>query len=354
MKHLPSTTRQILLSVFTVFLLVITAVSAYTLCEIEPSSVEAVVSPSVTPIEGGSFGQEGFENASEVSAAVRRRGVENLLICGKDRASGLCDVIIVVQLDSVCHKASLVQIPRDTYAAYTEDSYRKLNGAPASLGGVRGLAAFLSKNLGVPIDHYALVDLDCIGDTVDAIGGVTLTIPTDMDYEDRSQNLSIHLKAGKQTLSGDLAEQFLRFRSGYVTADLGRLDAQKLFLSAFLTDIKENCTLPTIVRIVRTLYGRVETDLSLGDCVRLASAGMKLSPERLSMETLPGEAARTDGDSGAWYYILYRDAAYDTVNRMLNVSEVPLPSSRFDPEARFTSEAYPHFDAIYHSKGSDR
>lgn len=348
MKHYLSTLRQIFLSVLTVFLLAFSAVSAYTLCVPDPSSTETDAPLSVAaPVQ-----DTDLEDASEISATARRKGVENILICGKDRASGLCDVIIVAQLDSVNHKASLVQIPRDTYAAYTDKEYRKLNGAPDALGGVRGLATFLSKSLGVPIDHYALVDLDCIGDTVDAIGGVTLTVPTDMDYEDNSQNLSIHLKAGKQTLNGDLAEQFLRYRSGYVTADLGRLDAQKLFLSAFLAQIKENCTLPTLIRIVRSLYGRVETDLTLGDCVRLASAGMKLSPERLSMETLPGEATRTNGDSGAWYYILRRDAAYDTVNRMLNVSETPLSPSRFDPEECFTSEAHPHFDAIYHGNES--
>lgn len=345
MKHSASTLRQIVLSVLTVFLLVFSAVSAYTLCTPEQDERVPLTSSQSSELSGDRRG-----DASEVSATARRRGVENILICGKDRASGLCDVIIVARLDTSNHSASLVQIPRDTYAAYTEKDYRKLNGAPTSLGGVRGLADFLSRTLGVPIDHYALVDLDCIGDTVDAIGGVTLTVPTDMDYEDKSQDLSIHLKAGRQTLDGDLAEQFLRFRSGYASADLGRLDAQKLFLSAFLSEVKENCTLPTIIRIVRTLYGRVETDLTLGDCIRLASVGMKLSPERLTMETLPGEAARTNGDSGAWYYILHRDAAFDTVNRLLNLSESPLSPARFDPEGRFTSEAYPHFDAIYHGE----
>ncbi len=340
MKH-TSPYKQILLSVLTVLLLVFSAMSAYSLCA--PATEEA---PPRTParVQESSASEAELQ---EVAALARRRGVQNFLLCGKDRASGLSDVIVVAQIDSLRHTASLVQIPRDTYSAYSEGNYRKLNGAPASLGGMDAFSDFLSKSLGIPIDHYALVDLDCIGDIVDAVGGVTLTVPTDMDYEDLSQGLSIHLKAGKQTLNGDEAEEFLRFRSGYATADLGRLDAQKLFLSAFLRSIKENCTLPTLVRIVRTLYGRVETDLSLGECIRLSGTGMKLSPDRLTAETLPGEAARENGDSGTSYYIVSRADAYDTVNRMLNPFDTPLPFASFDPEERFTSREHPHFDRIY-------
>ena len=345
MKRSPSPLKQILLSTLTVLLLVISAVSAYSLS----LPAEDKTTPSVRASEQTDAVSDTADGSREVSAAAGRRGVQNLLLCGKDRASGLTDVIVVARLDSVSHTVSLVQIPRDTYAVYSDGSYRKLNGAASALGGMEGLSDLLSEALGVPIDHYALVDLDCIGDVVDAVGGVTLTVPTDMDYEDASQGLSIHLRAGTQTLCGDEAEQFLRFRSGYATADLGRLDAQKLFLSAFLKSVKENCTLPALIRIVRTLYGRVETDLSLGECVRLAATGLKLSSDRLAAETLPGEAARENGDTGTSYYIVSRSDAYDTVNRMLNPFVDPLPPAAFDPKERFTSKNHPHLDRIYRS-----
>lgn len=281
------------------------------------------------------------------AVSTRREGVLNFLIAGKDRASGLLDVIVLAQLDTKQNTASIVQIPRDTYAEYTEKSYKKLNGAASALGGLDGFRSFLSANLGIPIDHYALVDLDCVGDIVDAIGGVPIDIPVDMDYEDASQGLSIHLKAGKQILNGDTAEAFLRFRAGYITADLGRLDAQKLFISAFLTAVKENTSLPTLVRIVRTLYGRVETDLSIGSTLKLAVSALKLRPEALTMATLPGKAVRTEETAGAWYYVICREAAYETVNRLLNVYETPIKEEDFDPLERFTTTAYPHFDRIY-------
>lgn len=349
MRKYETPKMQALLSVAVIVLLLLSATSVFflTLPQAEEVAAPSDGSESLPASQYGSAAEESA--ASAASARVRRDGVQNFLLCGKDRASGLYDVIIVARLDAKARSLSLVQIPRDTYASYTERSYRKLNGAGSVLGGVKGLASFLSANLGIPIDHYALVDLDCVGDVVDAVGGVTLDIPVDMDYEDRAQNLSIHLKAGKQTLCGDEAEQFLRFRSGYVTADLGRLDAQKLFLSAFMDTVREHTTLPDLIRIVRTLYGRVETDLSLGETVRLAAIGKKLTSESLTMTTLPGEAVRTQETSGAWYYVLNRAASYEIVNRMLNVCETDLPLSSFDPLERFTDIAIPHFDAVYRS-----
>lgn len=335
-----------LVSLAILFLLLVSAFSTAALLTVDPS--DPPETENAIPSAGVSLG----ETAASAPQNGRKSGTVTFLLCGKDRASGLCDVILLARLDTKENTASLVQIPRDTYAAYTDGTYRKLNGAASALGGIRPMADFLEENLGIPIDHYALLDLDSVGDAVDAIGGVTLEIPVDMDYEDASQNLSIHLKAGTQTLCGDEAEQFLRFRSGYATADLGRLDAHKRFVSAFLDQVK-SATLPELLRVVRSLYGRIETDLSFGETVKLVSAGLRLRSDRLAMATLPGEAARTGVDSGAWYYILTRSAAFETVADLLNVGTAPLPSASFDPAERFTNAAYPHFDAIYRKTARD-
>ena len=205
MKHSASPLKQILLAALPILLLTAVAMSVFVLYAGEPTQSGSDGLAAELPSRSASE-----EDAAEVSATARRRGVQNFLLCGKDRASGLCDVIIVAQLDTVNHAASLVQIPRDTYADYTEKSYRKLNGAPSALGGVKGLSAFLTETLGIPIDHYALVDLDCIGDVVDAIGGVTLTVPTDMDYEDI-------IKAVDNCVisAGDYTEQLKKYSDCY-------------------------------------------------------------------------------------------------------------------------------------------
>jgi len=160
------------------------------------------------------------------------------LILGKDKVSGLCDVIMIGSVDPVGDSAILLQIPRDTYAVYSEKGYRKLNGALNTLG-AEGFCEFISKNFGVAIDGYLLFDLEVFKRAVDAIGGVDVDLPFDMDYDDPYQGLSIHLDAGRQHLDGAEAEKFVRYRSGYVRGDLGRLDAQKIFMSALFKKLLE-------------------------------------------------------------------------------------------------------------------
>ena len=278
--------------------------------------------------------------------STEEHGGENLLICGKDRVSGLLDVIILCHLDPENGQISLLQIPRDTYAEYTEKSYKKLNGAAAALGGMDAFRNFLSLHLSLPIHHYLLLDANTLRDIVDAVGGVTVDVPMDMSYTDLSQGLCIDLKKGKQTLNGQEAEQFVRFRAGYTNADLGRLDAQKQFLRALFTQVKENNSLPMLIRVGAALYRHVETDLSFGECIRYAVSSLRLSADAIRAETLPGDAARTGGDSGAWYYVLQKHATVDLLNRLFPGNS-PLSEADFDAERRFAGDPYPHFVSIY-------
>ena len=51
--------------------------------------------------------------------------------------------------------------------------------------------------------------LEYLGDKFLATTSVTFDVPIDMNYDDTSQNLHIHLKAGEQKLDGDKAEYFI-------------------------------------------------------------------------------------------------------------------------------------------------
>ncbi|MBO5305810.1 MAG: LCP family protein [Clostridia bacterium] len=167
------------------------------------------------------------------TGTAAKGGVCNLLFLGRDDAAGLCDVLMLVSFDLDFGRLHIVQIPRDTYFSYTADHYKKINAAPRVLGGADKLADELAAALGVGIDGYVEFDLDFVQAAVDAVGGVEIDVPCDMDYDDPAQNLSIHLKKGTQRLTGKEAVGFVRFRSGYARADLGRMDAQKLFLASF-------------------------------------------------------------------------------------------------------------------------
>ena len=55
-------------------------------------------------------------------SGAKQNGAERLtfLVGGTDRASGLTDVLMLVTLRTDTGSACVLQIPRDTYAAYTE------------------------------------------------------------------------------------------------------------------------------------------------------------------------------------------------------------------------------------------
>ena len=61
-------------------------------------------------------------------------GVMRVLILGCDRAASLTDTMMLVAIDRNTERVGILQIPRDTYAEYTDRDYKKINGAKNALG----------------------------------------------------------------------------------------------------------------------------------------------------------------------------------------------------------------------------
>ena len=270
----------------------------------------------------------------------------NLLIMGRDDAANLCDVIMVVSYDTKNHTVEVMQIPRDTYASYTSSSYRKLNGAVHSLGGVSEFAEFLEKNLGIGIDFYAVTDLDTVAKAVDKIGGVRVSIEEDMCYNDPYQSLFIDLKAGEHILNGEQANAFLRYRSGYVQGDIGRLDAQKIFIAALSKKLIFEVGMVDLVNIALLFLNDIETDLTPKDCIALIEGIKDIELENISFFTIPGESVQTPG--GAWYYVINKEQTFDVIKTYFSPE---LSSEGFDSEELFTSEYQKSFNEIYNARG---
>jgi len=269
-------------------------------------------------------------------------GVTRILVMGCDRAAGLTDSIFVVTLDEGQKKATILQIPRDTYAEYTAHDYKKLNGARHAIGAEK-TKDLLSEALGIRLDYYVTLDLDCVRRLVDAVGGVDVVLPDELYYSDPAQNLEISLPKGYSHLDGARAEQLIRFRSGYVNADLGRLDAQKLFLQAFAKQCKR-LTPVQMVQVLGLVFTHVQTNIDWLEAIRVGVLLLEFDAESIPMATLAGEAIQ--GNSGAWYYVLNKSEAC----RMVNEYCLPphtLTESEFDPNGIFDRADHPDFHKIY-------
>ena len=280
------------------------------------------------------------QNTGQDFEEQTEKGYFRLLVSGVDRASGLSDVLMLVSICRDTGEIRILQLPRDTYASYTERSYRKLNGAPSLLG-LSETKAFLSEALGISIDRYVRISLDTVRKAVDAVGGVEITIDKPMRYEDPEQGLSILLNAGTQTLNGAQAEQFLRFRAGYVNGDLGRIEAQKIFLSALFQKMKNEFHAWSAIKLATVLWGDVKTDLTLPELTWLIPELYESKSERIFLVTAPGEAAIAKA-SGASYYVLSHPAMEELLCAHFGASE-----KGFDPQGVFLNRENRDFSVIY-------
>lgn len=217
---------------------------------------------------------------------TRRDGVYTCLLLGVADMGG-SDTIMLGVFDTQGKTASLVSIPRDTLVNVNGD--RKINST-YSIGGTELISETVSSMLGVPVDYCLSVNFQGFKAIVDTIGGVWFTVPVDMDYEDPYQDLSIHISAGYQKLNGEQAVGVMRCRSCYPSADIGRVQTQRAFLTALVDQTITLSNVTKVTSLIKILNSYVDTDMPLDTMIYFATQaiGMDLG-SALSSATLPGE-----------------------------------------------------------------
>lgn len=223
----------------------------------------------------------------------RKKGVWTFLIVGKDQGNGNTDTMLVGMLDTVNESLDVVSIPRDTLVNVSW-GVKKVNSIYASTGGITGLIDGLQDLIGYEVDCYAEVDLRAFERLVDAIGGVYYDVPRNMDYDDPTQDLHIHIQKGYQWLNGEDALKVVRFRdgnhgSGYANGDIGRIDTQQDFLKSVAKQMLTLGNIPNLNEFAKIYEENVETNLTAGNIVWFAKEFLKLDSESVRFHVLPGD-----------------------------------------------------------------
>lgn len=203
--------------------------------------------------------------------------------------SARSDTIMVVSMDLETGNANLMSIPRDTYAKIEGYNNQKINHS-YNYGGSELTLKTVNTLLGTNIPYYITMDYSFVEDIVDIIGGVTVDVPVKMDYEDpwADPPLSIHLESGVQNLNGNQALQFLRFRKGYANQDLGRVQAQQQFVSAFIEKVKSPSTMIKGPMLLKSYDRYTESNMPFSQVVKIGINVRKFSTDNISTDTLPG------------------------------------------------------------------
>lgn len=250
---------------------------------------------------------------------------QNFLLLGVDEASCSSDVILIARAasDTEGGGLKLLQLPRDSYTA----SHGKLNSifsaacrrarkagqneSDAFRTAACALSDFLSSSLGLAFDGYAVVTLTDLARLVDRVGGVEVTLPKALSYDDPAQELHIDLPAGTHHLNGKQACEFVRCRNAYLTADYGRMDAQKLFMTAFLKKMKSGALSHTALLSLAVEACRfVKTDLTLGEVLSLGKRLLFADLSAFSFATVKGNSLKI---GSALYEILPEKTLSDAI-----------------------------------------
>lgn len=224
-------------------------------------------------------------------------GSRNILIIGEDTEVFLYDTIGVININNKTNKIKIIMFPRDIYIEYSDNVLKKINEAGKldepgyfkinnahnigylmkqkgdfKVHSINFLHEVLLEKFSIDIDDYIKVNTSAFKELVDIFGGVEVDVPYLMNYEDPYQDLYIHLEKGVQTLDGEKAEGFVRFRQGYNESgtfieygDVMRKDNQISFLKAF---IKQHGTISNINKtgdVLKSLKENIQHSIGLGD-----------------------------------------------------------------------------------------
>jgi LCP family protein required for cell wall assembly len=212
----------------------------------------------------------------------------NFLLIGSDKRPGSSyrtDTIVVAVVWPKEGQVSLISIPRDLWIYIPTVGMQRINTAYQSgeiygyPGGGPGLLKdTISNNLGIRIDHTAMVDFDGFRRIVDTLGGVEVPIACsytdwrliDPSYDQYNENnwWLYTVGPGQIHMDGDLALWYARARSKSNDFDRGR--RQQEVLRALFGQALQTSTFGKIPQLYNDFSSTIITDLGLADLLRMA------------------------------------------------------------------------------------
>lgn len=236
---------------------------------------------------------------------------------GKIGTGGQSDTNMVLALDTVSGKVTVISIPRDIMVDIgvytTKGEYVGVENRQLCLAYAYGDGKHTScKNtveaiqrvlFGIPINSYISLDIEGIGPINDAVGGVTVVSP---------ETIGAFTKGQAVTLYGKQAVNFVRARGDDTEASLRRMHRQTAYVKAFASEAVNSAMddLGTITRLYNTATRYSCTNVDLSSVTYLATKLMSQGVNGLETATVPGEMKL-----GAKYAEFYMDtrAAYEMI-----------------------------------------
>lgn len=188
------------------------------------------------------------------------KNLMNILFLGIDKddvieeqvnphSAGQSDCIMILSLNKETKEGRILQIPRDTMTEvdmydkngnYYNSAIRQITlqfafalGGEDSCWAVKKTVSELLYDL--PIDGYFAIDMSGIAMITDAIGGITITVPSDYTHIDPA-----FAEGATITLDGAQAEKYVRYREiDQMFSNNDRMERQTQFIPALVDALKQ-------------------------------------------------------------------------------------------------------------------
>jgi LCP family protein required for cell wall assembly len=210
---------------------------------------------------------------------------------GADTAGQRSDTIMLIHVNKALTGATVVSIPRDSYVDIPASADGKYNGgkdkinAAYAFGGPQLTATTVHELTGVDLDGAFILDFDSVRKLVGIVGGVWVDIPFNM----RSYHTDRKWHKGRNFLTADAAQDFMRQRYSVPGGDFGRIQNQQRVMMAVAQKLTSKGTLTNPIRLDRaiaTAASAVTADQSV-NLQDTALALRNIRPANLKFATVP-------------------------------------------------------------------
>ncbi|SEO60469.1 LCP family protein [Actinacidiphila rubida] len=243
------------------------------------------------------------------SKSVTHDGPMNILVIGTDSRQGLgdrygdpgsvghADTTILFHVAADRGSATAMSIPRDIVTGIPDCPTRQKDGTTKVVPGTpQGLTSpkfneslgqdgrdpgctmrLVEQMTGLKVDHFMMVNFEAVKTLSSAVGGVDVCLARPL-VDPKSH---LDLSAGRHTLEGEQALQFVRTRHALRDqSDLDRIKLQQNFLGAMIRKIKSQGTLTSpakLFRLADTATKALTVDSAIGSVTRLSSLAQDIA-----------------------------------------------------------------------------
>ena len=267
----------------------------------------------------------------------------------------LTDTIMVASYNPKTQKASLLSIPRDTYTGNYPSratAYEKINALYGRKNRPDETLEAVNDITGLNIEYYVVIRTEALIELVDAIGGVTFYVPRDMNYDDPTQDLHIHLEEGEQLIDGEKAEQLLRYRHDnpdkygnmetysdeYGNNDTGRMRTQRDFIMAAIKQTAKPENIFKIGQILDVAERNVQTNIDFNVAKDYIPYIVEFNTDDIVTGTLPGENTN-ENSSGTWVFLYDKEETEKLIQEMFYDRDLEQETTGTEGETNTTNSA---------------